>query len=95
MAAFVRPPKGHERDRSSVKESQARSFRSSSSSDVEKPSPATAPSRGPAVATRPINAPTASWDALIANRRATVGLFVAALLVYGVVIPAELIWRVT
>ena len=72
-----------------------RSFRSSSSLDVEKPCPATAPSRGPAVTRRLINAPTTTWDALIANRRATVGLFIAALFVYGVVIPAEFIWKVT
>ena len=64
-----------------MKQGQTRSFRSSSLSDVEKPSP--------------INAPTTSWDALIANRRATVGLYIAALLLYGVVIPAELIVKLT
>ena len=41
------------------------------------------------------SAPTTSWDALIANRRATVGLFIAALVVYGVVIPAEFLWKMT
>ncbi len=78
-----------------MKEVQALSFRSSSSSDVENPSPATARSRGPAVTRRLINAPTTSWDARIANHGVTAGLFFAALLVYGVVIPVELISKVT
>ena len=76
-------------------EVQALSFRSSSSSDVEKPSPATARSRGPAVTRRLINAPTTSWDDRIANHAATAGLFIAALLIYGLVIPVELISKVT
>ena len=74
-----------------MKEVWAQSFRSSSS-DVEKPSPATALSPGPALTRRLVCAPTTSWDARIANRGVTAGLFVAALLVYGVVIPAELIF---
>jgi len=78
-----------------VKEVWAQSFRPSSPSDVEKPSPATALSAGPALTRRLIYAPTTSWDARIANRGATAGLFVAALLVYGVVIPAELISALT
>ena len=51
--------------------------------------------RGPAVTRRLINAPTTSWDARIANHGVTAGLFFAALLVYGVVIPVELISKVT
>jgi hypothetical protein len=78
-----------------VKEIQALSFRSSSSSDVKSPGPATARSRGPAVTRRLIDAPTTSWDARIANHGVTAGLFLAALLVYGVVIPVELISKVT
>jgi hypothetical protein len=78
-----------------VKEGQPRSFRSSSSSNAGRPSPATAPSSGPAVTTRLVNAPTTFRDALIANGRATVGLLIAALFVYGVVIPAEVILKVT
>ena len=80
-----------------MKEIQALSFpsSSSSSSDVENSRPATARSRGPAVTRRLINAPTTSWDARIANHGVTAGLFFAALLVYGVVIPVELISKVT
>ena len=74
-----------------MKEVQALSVRSSSSPDVVNPSPATAHSRGSAVTRRLIIAPTTSWDARIANHGITAGLFVAALLVYGVVIPVELI----
>ena len=77
-----------------MKEVWAQSFRSSSS-DVEKPSPAAALSTGPALTRRLVCAPTPSWDARIANRGVTAGLFVAALLIYGVVIPAELISKVT
>ncbi len=78
-----------------MKEVQALSFRPSPSSDVKEPRPATARSRGPAVTRRLINATTTSWDARIANRGVTAGLLFAALLVYGVVIPAELISHVT
>ena len=74
-----------------MQEFQALSFRSSSSSDVVNPSPATAHSRGPAVTRRLIIVTTRSWDARVANHGIAAGLFVAALLVYGVVIPVELI----